>query len=79
MAIDPRLFHAGSGQARHPCGYMADIRIGVRVSFKGRDLRVVGISSKDTGSSCVLLEDEDTGERFVVTTRVVDSRQVARG
>ena len=57
---------------------MADIRIGVRVSFKGRDLRVVGVSSKDAGSSRVLLEDEDTGERFVITTRVVGTRQVAR-
>ena len=58
---------------------MADIRIGVRVSFKGRDLRVVGVSSKGVEPSRVFLEDEVTGERFVITTRVVGTRQVAAG
>lgn len=57
---------------------MADIRIGVRVSLSGRALRVIGISPKGADASRVLLEDEATGERFVVTTRVVGSRQVSQ-
>ena len=61
----------------HHCGDMADIRIGVRVSFHGRALRVIGVSSNGMDPSRVFLEDEDTGEHFVVTTRVLETRRLA--
>lgn len=54
---------------------MADLRIGVRVSFRGRALKVLGVSAI-SGESCrLLLEDEETGERFVITTRVLAVRE----
>jgi hypothetical protein len=59
------------------CGYMAEIRIGVRVSLRGRALRVVGLSAPSEEPRRLFLEDEETGERFVVTTRVLGVRQLA--
>jgi hypothetical protein len=47
---------------------MTEIRIGVRVSFRGRALRVVGSAAMSAESQRVFLEDEETGEQFVVTT-----------
>ena len=49
---------------------MADLRIGVRVSLRGRSLKVLGVSAED-GLPRVFVEDEETGERFVITTRVL--------
>jgi len=50
---------------------MADIRIGVRVSLRGRALKVVDSTAISVEARRVLLEDEVTGEQFVVTTRVL--------
>jgi len=54
---------------------MAEIRIGVRVSFRGRALKVLGLTAMGTEARRVFVEDEETGERFVVTTRVLGIRQ----
>ena len=58
------------------CGYMAEIRIGVSVSFRGRALKVVGVSALGAEPRRVFLEDEDSGERFVITTRVLGVREL---
>jgi hypothetical protein len=54
---------------------MADIRIGVRVSFRGRALKVLGVSPLSEEPRRVFLEDEETGERFVISTRVLGVRE----
>jgi hypothetical protein len=56
---------------------MAEIRIGVRVSLRGRALRVVGLSAPSAEPRRLFLDDEETGERFVVTTRVLGIRRLA--
>jgi hypothetical protein len=56
---------------------MADIRIGVRVSLRGRALSVIGFAPTRGEPQRVLLEDDETGERYVITTRVVGIRQGA--
>ena len=76
MADVAQRTHAATRQHQQ-LRLMADIRIGVRVSLSGRALRVVGVSPKGVDPPRVFLEDEGTGERFVVTTRVVGSRLVA--
>lgn len=53
---------------------MADLRIGVRVSLRGRSLKVLGVSA-ECGVPRVFVEDEETGERFVITTRVLASQK----
>jgi hypothetical protein len=50
---------------------MAELRIGVRVSLRGRAMKVLGVSATTAEPSRVFLEDEETGERFVITTRVL--------
>ena len=50
---------------------MAELRIGVRVSLRGRALKVVDVAPSSDARRGVVIEDEETGERFVVTTRVV--------
>ena len=55
---------------------MAEIRIGVRVSLRGRALKVLGFTAMGVESRRVFLEDEETGEQFVVTTRVLGIRQL---
>jgi len=57
---------------------MAEIRIGVRVSLRGRALRVVGFSAASEEPRQLFLEDEETGERFVVTTRILGVRRVTQ-
>ena len=56
---------------------MADLRIGVRVSLRGRALKVLGVSDEG-GEPRVFLEDEESGERFIVTTRVLARRAAGR-
>lgn len=56
---------------------MADLRIGVRVSLRGRALKVLGVSDEG-GEPRIFLEDEESGERFVVTTRVLARRELGR-
>jgi hypothetical protein len=55
---------------------MAKIRIGVRVSLRGRALKVVGSTAIGMESQRVFLKDEETGEQFMVTTRVLGIRQL---
>jgi hypothetical protein len=50
---------------------MAEIHIGVRVSFRGRALRVIGFTPSGVEPRRIFVEDEDSGERFVITTRVL--------
>ena len=56
---------------------MADLRVGVRVSLRGRALKVLGVSDVG-GEPRVYLEDEESGERFIVTTRVLARRELGR-
>jgi hypothetical protein len=56
---------------------MADLRIGVRVSLRGRALKVLGVSDEG-GQPRVVVEDEESGERFIVTTRVLARRELGR-
>jgi hypothetical protein len=50
---------------------MAEIHIGVRVSFRGRAVSVIGFTPSGVEPRRVLVEDDETGERFVITTRVL--------
>lgn len=56
---------------------MTEIRIGVRVSFRGRAMRVVEATAMSAEARRTLLEDDETGERFVITTRVRGPRAPA--
>jgi hypothetical protein len=56
---------------------MAKIRIDVRVSFHGGVLKVTSCTAMSVEPRRVFLEDEETGERFVITTRVLGIRALA--
>ena len=57
---------------------MERIRIGVRVAFRGRPLKVVDAGASGADPRRVFVEDERTGERFVITTRVLSVRAATR-